>query len=704
VAGFAGLLGRALVLALALGLLLTAARIALPSPLASDPAAPPPAPLVLEPDQATSGSFLMRREAADPWAAAPTLSTEVRFTVSGVVSRARLTQRFRNATDGWVEGIYVFPLPERAAVDHLRMRVGERIIEGQIREREQARAEFRQAADSGRRASLVEQQRPNIFTSRVANLGPGEELVVAIEFQQLLAFDDGEVRLRFPLVVGPRYIPGSPTASIDDGGGWSPDTDRVPDASRLTPPVRPPTQTLHNPVTIEVDLDAGFPIEKVVSRYHAVVTEARGERGRLVRLRDPLVPADRDFELAWTPQEAAMPRSAVFVEQKDGVQYALLTLFPPTGPAVETSRLPREVVYVIDTSGSMEGHSIQQARRALLLALGRLRPADRFNVIQFNSTTDALFPQAQPAEPQLLGRARDWVAGLRATGGTEMRQALEAALTGSDDPGLVRQVVFLTDGSVGNEDELFGVIQKRLGDTRLFTVGIGSAPNGHFMTKAAEFGHGTFTYIGDVREVEQKMGELFARLESPALTGIELRWPAGAAVEVWPQRVPDLYLGEPVVVSARLSGAAGALVVSGRRGALEWHESLPLDAGRRGEGMGVLWARRKIESLLDSVLEGVNPEEVRARVIALGLAHHLVTKYTSLVAVDVTPARPSDAPLESQAVAANLPHGWSYAAVFGELPQTATPLPMHAATFGLALLFAAALWLADRRWRAGARS
>ncbi len=703
VAGFGELLSRAFVLAIALGLVLTAAGIALPSPLVDDPAAAT-APTAIRPEEATSGSFLMRRAKADPWAPAPTLSTEVRFNVAGVVARARVTQRFRNGTDGWVEGIYVFPLPERAAVDHLRMRVGERIIEGQIRERELARAEFRQAADSGRRATLVEQQRPNIFTSRVANLGPGEELAVEIEFQQQLAFDEGEVRLRFPLVVGPRYIPGSPAGSGDDGAGWSPDTDRVPDASHITPPVRPPSETLHNPVKIEVALDAGFPIGKVLSRTHAVLTEARGDAGYRVRLRDPLVPADRDFELTWTPQEEAMPRSAVFEEEKDGVKYTLLTLFPPTGPAVEASRLPREVVYVIDTSGSMEGLSIQQARRALLLALDRLRAGDRFNVIQFNSRTDALFPSAEPAEPQRLQRARDWVSGLRANGGTEMRGALEAALVGSDDPSLVRQVVFLTDGSVGNEDELFGVIRQRLGDTRLFTVGIGSAPNGHFMTKAAEFGHGTFTYIGDVREVEEKMAELFGRLESPVLTGIEVRWPEGTAVEAWPQRVPDLYLGEPVVVSARLSGPADAVVVTGHRGAEEWREALPLDAGRRGEGMGVLWARRKIESLLDSVQEGASPEEVKAGVVALGLAHHLVTKHTSLVAVDVTPVRPGDAALDAQAIATNLPHGWSYEAVFGELPRTATGLPMHAAIAAMALLFAAALWLADRRARAGARS
>jgi Ca-activated chloride channel family protein len=217
------------------------------------------------------------------------------------------------------------------------------------------------------------------------------------------------------------------------------------------------------------------------------------------------------------------------------------------------------------------------------------------------------------------------------------------------------------------------------------------------MAKAAELGHGTFTYIGDVREVEEKMAKLFARLESPVLTGIEVRWPEGVAVEAWPPRVPDLYLGEPIVLSARLSGLAADVVVTGRRNRREWQVSLPLDGRGRGEGMGVLWARRKIESLLDSLHEGAPAEEVKTQVVALGLEHHLVTKHTSLVAVDVTPVRPGEARLHRRDVATNLPHGWAMDGVFGALPQTATSGPEHILVALLALLFAAALWMTPRR-------
>ncbi len=698
-AEFARLLGRALVMSLAVGLLLTAAAIALPAPLACGEG-----PLLRceRPTDAASGSFYLRRSADDAWTRAPLLDTEVTIHVSALVARATVVQRFRNGSDEWVEGVYVFPLPPQSAVDHLRMRVGERTIEGQIREREKARAEYQQAKASGKKASLVEQERPNVFTTSVANLGPGEELSVEIELQETLDFDQGEVRLRFPLVVGPRYVPGSELAGAV-GLGWSPDTDQVKDASRVTPPVLPPGEAPRNPVRIEVDLDAGFPIDRLESRYHAILKERLDDGRYRVRLRDGQVPADRDFELVWSPKPGTMPNGAVFVEPQAGSSYALVTLFPPVGPEVEATRLAREVVYVIDTSGSMAGASIQQAKQALSLAIGRLRPDDRFNVIEFNSTTDSLFDLPRPATPANRTSARAWVDALQANGGTEMAAALEAALATGGDDALVRQVVFLTDGCVANEERLFGIITERLGATRLFPVGIGSAPNAHFMTKAAEFGHGSFTYIGDVREVEEKMARLFAVLESPVLTGIEVHWPLEAAVESWPQRIGDLYLGEPVVLSGRFEGTPPAeLAVSGRRGDEPWSVRLPIATGRASAGVAVLWAQRKVRALLDSVHDGADPEEVRAQVVTLGLEHHLVTPHTSLVAVDVTPSRPEAETLASKAVPTNLPHGWVFERQWGALPQTATSAPLDARLALGALALAALLELAGRARRASA--
>jgi len=620
------------------------------------------------------GTLLLRPRDAGEALSAPLLSTAVAFHVSGMVARARVVQTFSNPGGGWYEGVYVFPLPEKAAVDHLRLRVGERTIEGEIEERAAAQRIYAAARAQGQRSALLDQERPNIFTARVANIGPRETIVVELEYQETLRFRDGRFSLRFPMVVGPRYIPHG-----------------VADAARIRTVVLRPQEDRApiNPVSIRVELDAGMPLAELSSPYHRVDVKTLGETRREITLADGSTPANRDFVLRWAPRPEAAPQLAWFTEKKGERYYALLMLLPTAATA--RSRLPREVIFVLDTSGSMAGTSIRQAREALALALQRLAPDDRFNVIEFNSSAQALFPAAREASPTQVRRAIAWVRGLEARGGTEMAAALHLALGGGDAGDGVRQVVFLTDGAVGNEEQLFRLIRARLGDSRLFTVGIGSAPNGHFMRKAAELGRGTFTYIGRIDEVGEKMAALFTKLEAPVLKGITLRWPEAARAEAWPARIPDLYAGEPLVVSAALERLEGELRVNGVRAGHVWEARVPLSAGRGSAGMGTLWARAKVASLIDSMRDGESPDQVRTQVIALAMAHRLVTRYTSFVAVERTPARPAGAPLDVAQIATNLPAGWEYDKVFGELPQGATDSRFALLTGLLCLLLAAAL-------------
>ena len=609
------------------------------------------------PAYGTEGGLILR---ADDRAAvaAPLLSTEVHIRVAGPVARARVVQTFRNPESEWYEGVYVFPLPENGAVDRLRLRVGQRVIEGEIKERGAARAAYGEARAAGQRAALLDQERPNIFTTQVANIGPHEAVIVELEYQQVLRYDGGRFSLRFPMVVGPRYVPAGPML--------------VADAGRITPPVmRPGTENGRtNPVSIRVALDAGVPLAAVESPYHRVHVEAPAPERREITLADGAVPADRDFELAWAPRAHAAPQAAWFTEEKDGRHYGVLMVLPPAaGPA---ARLAREVLFVLDTSGSMSGASIRQAKEALLLALERLQPEDRFEVIEFNSTAQALFGEARDASRENVRRAVRWVASLEARGGTEMAAALRLALNGQEEIERVRQVVFLTDGAVGNEEALFRLLRERLGDSRLFTVGIGSAPNSHFMTQAAQLGRGTFTYIGRIEEVGAKMGELFAKLEAPVLKGLEVHWPQGVQAEAWPARLPDLYAGEPLVVAVALDRLQGEVRLAGERDGRHWEAHIPLARNAPAQGMGGLWAREKIAALMASLRDGAPEAEVRARVIEVASAHRLVTKYTSFVAVDKTPARPADESLKTAAVPTLLPAGWDYDKVFGELPQGST--------------------------------
>ncbi len=626
--------------------------------------------------------------------AAPLLYTDVRIRAGGLVARASVTQRFRNPTTGWQEGVYVFPLPEKAAVDHLEIRIGDRRVEGRIRERDEARATYEQAKREGRKATLVEQERPNVFATRVAPIGPGEEIVVTIEYQETLRYDAGAFRLRFPMVVAPRYIAGATGIAGEPGTGWGVDADQAPDAGRVIPPVAAPTQGYRNPVTIAVDIAPGFLLSKIESPYHPIDVTEFADRHYTVKLAGGPVPANRDFELSWTPDLDAVPGAAVFAERKGDRIYAQVMVLPPTPIAGhDAARLSREVVFIVDTSGSMEGASIVQAKEALQMALARLQPGDRFNVIEFNSATRSLFTVPMPMDPATLAMARRFVATLRARGGTEMRTALAAALTRDKAPGYVRQVVFLTDGAVADEGEVIALIRERLDDRRLFTIGIGSAPNSFFLTKAAQFGRGTFTYVGNVREVAEKMSALFAKLESPVLTDIAIAWPGRA--DAWPRQVPDLYAGEPVVVVAEVDALAGGVTISGTRGGKSWSASLPLAVGPDEPGIGVLWARAQIEALTDALRSGSSEREIRSAIVEVALAHHLVSKYTSLVAVDATSTAPPGAASGTTALPINLPEGWSYDAVLGGA-QTATPATQDL-LLGLVALFLAFLaWSIDR--------
>lgn len=629
---------------------------------------------------------------------APRLETDVDLSVTGMAVRGRVRQTFRNNTNTWQEGIYVFPLPDDAAVDHLRMQVGKRRIEGRIRERTAARRAYAGAAAAGRRASLVEQERPNVFTTSVANIAPGGAVTVEIEYQQAVAYDNGRFSLRLPLVVGPRYIPGTVRIRGLAGSGWAANTDTVPDAARITPPVlKPGTAKQSNRLHLEASIDAGFALESIVSPYHHIRVRREAGTRYQVSFAGDTASADRDFALRWTPQPAENPRAALFTEKRDDATYTLLMLVP-AAPGTAAS-LPREIVFVIDTSGSMAGPSITQAREALDLALTRLAPSDRFNIIQFNSVTDALFPDAVPATRANTALAQRYVDRLRATGGTEMAGALRAALDGARHPKVVRQVVFLTDGSVGNESQLFSIIRARIGDSRLFTVGIGSAPNAYFMHRAAAYGRGTSVWIGNTAEVRDKMASLLQKLERPALTDIRVQWPDDTAAQVYPSRLPDLYAGEPLVLAARLRMLPDVVRISGRRGAAPWSARLALDGGHSGTGMAVLWARRKIAALTDAAAPRTEASALRAEIVATALRYHLVSRYTSLVAVEQTPVRPASAPMHSSAVPTPLPTGWQYDKVVGPLPRTGTPAGLDLVLGWLLLLsgIAALLLVGGRR-------
>jgi Ca-activated chloride channel family protein len=629
----------------------------------------------------TQGSLLFHTNQAGQFLPAPTLQTNVEIEVTGLVARASVNQHFSNPGTEWVEGVYVFPLPETAAVDHLRIIIGERRIEGMIQERGLAKKTFTAAKKQGRRASLLEQERPNMFTVSVANIGPGERVSIEIEYQETLRFNQGRFHLHFPMVVGPRYIPGHPLPVTEfipavNGHGWALNTDQVPDASRITPPVQHPDQGLINPVSLQINVFAGFPLARLTSRYHPILTTQNQQGVYTITLKDEDVPGNRDFELIWEPKVGQTPKAVVFTETKSDEMYSLIMVLPPTVDIVDHTSPSREVIFVIDTSGSMYGTSIEQAKAAVTQALNRLSSQNRLNIIQFNSITQALFSSSRAANQNTIRQATRYVAGLTAEGGTEMLPALKKALQPEGDTNRLRQVIFITDGQIGNETELFQVVQQQLRHSRLFTIGIGSAPNSYFMRKAAEFGGGTFTYIGKATEVQERMNQFFQKLEHPAMSNIHVASSPSSLIELVPERVPDLYMGEPVMIAMKTAALPDRLTITGQVGQTPWKTLLSLKAAKEREGIAVYWARQKIESLMNQHIGNRHTETIRRKIINLALRHHLVSRYTSLVAVDVTPVRSPAHPLHSHSMKTNLPHGQDYAAIFG-LAKGATPGPMH---------------------------
>ncbi len=644
-----------------------------------------------DPMKSTQGSVWLLSE-DDIYINAMLLETDVHFDVSGMIARATIKQRFKNTSDFWAEGIYIFPLPENAAVDHFNLRIGDRLIEGQIHERSTAKRQYETARNEGRQAGLIEQQRANIFKTSLANIAPGEEISVEFEYQQTLEYKDGRYRLRFPMIVGPRFL-ANKAAQPDNVADT--DVSTTVAANKV------------NPVHLHVALDPGVALAELDSTYHPINVRQTDTHRYSIALAANNVYADRDFELVWRPELSDQPQTAVFTDHDDRNEYILLSVLPPDLQSLGQQLLPRDVIFILDVSGSMAGASIEQAKAALVQALNRLTSSDRFNIIWFNDRTERLYPHSMPADSEALRVAGSVINSLDADGGTVMLPALALALNDQPDPSRIRQIIFLTDGNVDNEQELFSLISKQLGDNRLFTIGIGSAPNSYFMQKAARAGRGTFTYIGDINEVRQKTGELLQKLESPALVDINIDF-AGLDIEAFPDPVPDLYLGEPLTVLIRGRQLEGSINLYGNFGESNWEHKVVLSDAVNHPGIRTAWARSKISSLLEKHHDAENEvdrEQLKNTIIDTSIDHHLVSRFTSLVAVDVTPVN-SSGHLYSEKLKTNLPHGWKpdktnqqhgqqiFMAQLS-LPQTATTAPLHMMIAGMLFSMAMILFL----WR-----
>jgi len=587
----------------------------------------------------TSGALTVVDATGKPKLTCPLKHTDVKAEISGFISRVVVTQQFENPFPEKIEAVYTFPLPQHAAVDDMTMIVGERTVRGKIMPREEAQAVYDAAKSSGKVASLLDQERPNIFTQSVANILPGEQVKITISYVETLSYVNGAYEFVFPMVVGPRYIPGSPKPE-SQGNGFAPDTKQVPDASRITPKSAPAGMRSGHDISLEVALDAGLIIDNIDSKTHPTDIQRPDAHSARLRLKDSETIPNKDFILRYDVAGQAI-QDALLTHRSDKGGFFTLILQPPDRVTAQDVT-PKELVFVLDTSGSMQGFPIEKAKETMNLALDNLYPSDTFNLITFAGDTRILFQKPVPATRANLNKAQAFLRASTGEGGTEMMTAIKAALEPSDDDkSHVRIVCFMTDGYVGNDMEIISEIQKHQ-NARVFSFGIGSSVNRYLLDKMAEAGRGEVEYVGLDDDGSAAARRFHERVRNPLLTDISIDWNNLPVADVYPQRIPDLFGAKPVVLKGRYTAAGrGTIRLKGKMAGGDFVRDIPVEFPETMASHDVLaslWARARVDDLMGQDLSGAQAgnmrQELKDTITQLGIEYRLMTQFTSFVAVE----------------------------------------------------------------------
>jgi Ca-activated chloride channel homolog len=654
------------------------------------------------------------------------LNAKAHINVTGLSARVSINQTYKNTSNDWVEAIYLLPLPENAAIDTLRIKTKGSVIEGVIKEKQKAQKIYQKAKQEGRKTALVNSERPNLFTTKVANIAPNSEVNIEVSYLQSVYFDNHIFSLSLPNTHTPRYIPRQYTADelelenkhVIATSGWT-------STKNISPAQIYQLPNSHN-ISITATIHSGISLSFISSSSHKITWNRQNENYQ-IKLQKGTALMNRDFVLSWQANSQATPVAAVFserVSQRDlekvsekgsennsltaeSTNYLNIMVMPPQSISADEV-LAKEMIFVIDKSGSMQGQSMRQAKASLNKALELLTPQDKFNIIEFDSTTSALFIHSKKANSKHIGIAKQFVQYIDASGGTEIMSALELALSSiSTNPSdtYLKQIIFITDGSIGNEQEILQMIQSQLGDTRLFTIAIGSAPNTFFMRKTAQLGRGTFTHIANMQDIEKNISQLFKKLKNPVLKDIAIHWGNGNKVEFYPNPIPDLYLGEPVLIHAKVDSTdnytdnyteknANTIIVKGTLKNKPWSRTITYKQSNKVNGISKIWARNKIEHIMDKSVLGLSENKIKEQVLPLALRFGLVSKYTSLVAVDKQISRANEDSVNTHRIKNLMPKGSTMQVPY---PRTATNAELFRLSGLLLILLAITLYIKARK-------
>ena len=625
----------------------------------------------------------------------PLKHTQVDAEISGYLARTVVTQQYTNPFKDVIEAVYVFPLPSMAAVNDFMMEVGGRKIVGIVRSREEAERIYAQARARGQTASLLTQERPNIFTQSVANIEPGGYVDIKITYFERLPYEHGQYEWVFPMVVGPRYIPGGTQGNVHlagngihqpgtDGGGWSPNTDIVPDGSKITPPVLKPGERSGHDIGLTITLDAGLPVTNLNVPAHHVEIARPSDTKRVIHLAAGDSIPNRDFILRWSVAGDETQFGVLTHRDSAGGAGFLTLAMQPPAEATDEQVTPREITFIMDVSGSMMGIPIEMVRQVVLRSLDKLRPDDRFNIVYFASGNAQLWESARLGSYENISAAKAFLQNLNAGGGTEMLAGVERALHAHHDARYLQMYIFLTDGYVGDEARILATIKKERGEARFFGFGIGSAVNRYLIDGIGQEGGGeSFVLIPrDSAYANRGVGMLFDAIDSPVLVDVAVDWNGLPVEDVYPSKLPDLFGGQTINLIAKYNHPAkGTFYVTGRIGSRRVRYPVRVQLPERETEHAALaptWARAKIADLSSAMLAADSADQkgyVR-EITDLALAYRLVSQYTAFVAVDESRIVGTGQPRRIMQPV-ELPEGVSYAGIFGE-PCTGEPVRIGA--------------------------
>lgn len=601
----------------------------------------------------------------------PLSDVDIKARVADRIASVTITESFRNEYTDHLEAVYIFPLSPGCAVSDFEMRVGQRVIKGKIEERGEARRQYQQALDDGKRAALLEQERDDVFTVQVGNLPPGEEVTVSLTYSERLPFfEDGKTEIRLPLVVAPRYIPGAALERDQAGDGTELDTDAVPDASRITPPRLVPGFDPEVALKISVELIQaesanGSGISDFLCSQHATKTglSSGALKVELARTDERL---DRDFVLRWRLAGKSVKSSVISYRDSDGAHYAMLSILPPKREGYLGA--PRDVVFVLDRSGSMQGIKMTSAARACSILLSTLGPQDRFAIQIFDNVTEWLAPgkkdRFQKADEAGIERGIKFLRGVEARGGTEMDNALADALNAvnsrKDKDGRVPVLVILTDGEVGDESRILKRIQTDLGDCRLFAVGIDTAVNDGLLRRVANLGGGTATFVEPGTQLEDALLQVGRDIGRPLVLDLQID-ALDAAIDktaIAPNRVPDLFAGRAVTVFLKLS-KPGRIRLKGRfTDGSKFSEEVRTSAVDL-PSIAQLWAKTHITDLEDAFrIHPDQQKELKKKIIEIAVKHTVLTRFTAFVVVDESEVVNADGTIRKIVQPVESPASW----------------------------------------------